>query len=131
MFVNNNMHLVFHQAPNYLGVRLDRMLNVEQHVEEVTSKVTYRASLVRRLAGTTWRKRLGSPHKPWYSLQLNTVPTSGAEAHMLGRLTSQPTALYEPYMVVSIRPLCLSLMCSPLPPLLTFADHIPGRGRSS
>ena len=53
----NNMRLVFHQVPNYLDVRLDRMLNVEQHVEEVTSKVTSRVLFVRRLAGTTWRKR--------------------------------------------------------------------------
>ena len=57
-------------------------------------------------------KHYGSPHKPWYSLQLNTVPLSGAEAHTWRRLTSQWTALYGPYLVVSSRHLfsspCLS-----------------------
>ena len=50
----DNIRPVFQQAPNYLGVRLDRMLNVKQYVEEMTSKVTSRVSLIRRLAGTTW-----------------------------------------------------------------------------
>ena len=37
-------------------------------------------------------KHYGSPRKPWYSLQLDTAPMSGAEAHMLRRLTSSSTA---------------------------------------
>ena len=41
-------------APNDLGVRLDRVLNFKQHLEEVAGNVTSRASLIRRLAGTTW-----------------------------------------------------------------------------
>ena len=54
VFVDNK-RLVFQQAPKYLGVRLDRMLNFnKQHLEEVTGKVTPRVSLIRRLAGTTW-----------------------------------------------------------------------------
>ena len=53
MFVDNK-RLVFQQAPKYLGVRLDRMLNFKQHIEEVAGKVTSRGSLIRRLAGTTW-----------------------------------------------------------------------------
>ena len=64
--------------------RLDRMLNFKQHLEEVAGKVTSRGSLIRRLAGTTWgasAKHCGSPPTPWYSLQLHTVPLSGAEAH--------------------------------------------------
>ena len=83
VFVDNK-RLVFQQAPKYLGVRLDRMLNFKQHLEEVAGKVTSRVALIRRLAGTTWgasAKHCGSPHKPWYFLQLNTVPLSGAEAH--------------------------------------------------
>ena len=80
----DNKRLVFQQATKYIGVRLDRMLNFKQHLEEVAGKVTSRVSLIRRLAGTTWGtlpKHYGSPHKPWYSLQLNTVPMSGTEAH--------------------------------------------------
>ena len=53
MFVNNK-RLVVQQAPKYLCVRLDRMLNFKQHLEEVAGKVTYRVSLIRRLAGTPW-----------------------------------------------------------------------------
>ena len=39
VFVDNK-RLVFQQAPKYLGVRLDRMLNSKQHLEEVAGKVT-------------------------------------------------------------------------------------------
>ena len=53
VFVDNK-RLVFQQAPKYLGLRLDRMLNIKLHLEEVTGKVTSRVSLIRRLAGTTW-----------------------------------------------------------------------------
>ena len=53
VFVDNN-RMVFQQAPKYLGVRLDRMLNFKQHLEEVAGNVTSRVSLIRRLAGTTW-----------------------------------------------------------------------------
>ena len=45
---------MFQQAPKYLGVRLDRMLNFKQHLEDVAGKVTSRVSLIRCLAGTTW-----------------------------------------------------------------------------
>ena len=53
VFVDNK-RLMFQQAPKYLGVRLDRMLNFKQHIEDVAGKVTSRVSLIRRLAGTTW-----------------------------------------------------------------------------
>ena len=53
VFVDNK-RLVFQQAPKYPGVRLYRMLNFKQHLEEVAGKVTSRVSLIRRLAGTTW-----------------------------------------------------------------------------
>ena len=52
VFVDNK-RLVFRQAPKYFGVRLDRMLNFKQHLEEVAGKVTSRGSIIRRLAGTT------------------------------------------------------------------------------
>ena len=52
VFVDNK-RLVFQQAPNHLDMRLDRMLNFKQHLEEVAGKVTSRVSLIRRLAGTT------------------------------------------------------------------------------
>ena len=58
MFVDNK-RLVFQQAARYLGVggvRLDRMLNFKQQLEEVAGKDTYRVSLIRlRFACTTWR----------------------------------------------------------------------------
>ena len=53
VFVDNK-RLVFQQAPKYLGVRLDRMLNFKQHLEEVAENGTSRVSLIRRLAGTIW-----------------------------------------------------------------------------
>ena len=52
LFVDNK-RLVFQQAPKYLGLRLDRILNFKQQLEEVAGKVTSRVSLIRRLAGTT------------------------------------------------------------------------------
>ena len=53
VFVDNK-RLVWQQAPKYLGVRLDRMLNFKQHLKEVAGNVTSRVALIRRLAGTTW-----------------------------------------------------------------------------
>ena len=53
VFVDNK-RLVCQQAPKYLVVRLDRMLNFKQHLEEVAGKVTSRVALIRRLADTTW-----------------------------------------------------------------------------
>ena len=53
VFVENK-RLVFQQAPKHLGVRLYRVLNFKQHIEEVAGKVTSRVTLIRRLAGTTW-----------------------------------------------------------------------------
>ena len=50
----DNKPLEFHQAPKYLGVRLDRTLSYKQHLEEVRAKVTAKVSLICRLAGTTW-----------------------------------------------------------------------------
>ena len=53
VFVGNTP-LVFQQAPKYLGVRLDQMLNFKQHLEEVLEKVTSRVLHFSRLTGTTW-----------------------------------------------------------------------------
>ena len=53
VFVDDK-RLVCQQAPRYLGVRLDRMMNFKQHLEEVAGKVTPGVALIRRLAGTTW-----------------------------------------------------------------------------
>ena len=53
MFVDNK-RLVFQQAPKHPGVRIDRMLNCKQHLEEVAGKVTSGASIIRRHAGTIW-----------------------------------------------------------------------------
>ena len=50
----DNKRLVFQQAPKYLRVHLDRMLNLKQHLEYMTGKVTSRVSHIRRLAGTNW-----------------------------------------------------------------------------
>ena len=53
LFVDNK-RLVCQRAPKYLGVRLDRMLNFKQRLEEGAGKVTSRVAFIRRLAGTTW-----------------------------------------------------------------------------
>ena len=44
VFVDNK-RLVCQQAPKYLGVRLDRMLNFRQHLDEVAGKVTSRVAI--------------------------------------------------------------------------------------
>ena len=64
-----------------LGVRLDRMLNFKQHLEDVTGKVTSRVSLIRRLAGATWGASAKTLRISTQALHLNTVPLSGAEAY--------------------------------------------------
>ena len=78
VFVDNK-RLVCQQAPMYLGVRLDRMLNFRQHLDEVAGKVTSSVALIRRLAGTNWSgepmpKQNGSPRNAWYSPQVNNLP---------------------------------------------------------
>ena len=76
VFVDNK-RLVFQQAPKYLGVRLDRMLNYKHHLEEVAGEVTPRehSSVVLLVqSGEPLPKHYGSPDKPWYFLRLNTVP---------------------------------------------------------
>ena len=76
VFVDNK-RLVFQQAPKYLGVRLDRMLNCKHHLEEVAGEVTSRehSSVVLLVqSGEPLPKHYGSPDKPWYFLRLNTVP---------------------------------------------------------
>ena len=84
VFVDNK-RLVFQQAPKYLGVRLDRMLNFKQHLEEVAGKVTSRVSLIRRLAGTTWGASAKTLRISTQALVFPaaeyTVPLSGVEAH--------------------------------------------------
>ncbi|KAJ3584496.1 hypothetical protein NHX12_014991 [Muraenolepis orangiensis] len=50
----DNKCLEVQQAPEYLGVCLDRTLSFKQHLEEVKAKVTSRVALIRHLAGTTW-----------------------------------------------------------------------------
>ena len=112
VFLDNN-RLVFEQAPKYLGVRRDRMLNFKQHLEEVAGKVTSRVSLIRRIAGTTWGAsaktlRISTQALVFPAAEFYYVPLSGAEAHTLRRLTSQSTALCGPYLVVSSRLLCFS-----------------------
>ena len=62
---------MFQQAPKYLGVRLDRMLDFKQHIEEVAVNVTSRVSLIRRLAGTTWG---ASVKTLWISMQALVFP---------------------------------------------------------
>ena len=83
VFVDNK-RLVFQQAPKYLGVCLERMLHFKQHLEDVAGKLHLEAhsSVVLLVQpGEPLPKHCGSPHKPWYFLQLNTVPLSGAEAN--------------------------------------------------
>ena len=54
VFVDNK-RLVCQQAPKYLGVRIDRMLNFKQHLEEVAGKVHPEShSSVVLLTSTTW-----------------------------------------------------------------------------
>ena len=50
----NDTTLQFEATPTYLGVKLDRSLTYRQHLKKLTAKVTSRAALIRRLAGTTW-----------------------------------------------------------------------------
>ena len=45
VFVNSKRQ-VFQQAPKFLDVLLDRILNFKQHIEEVAGKVTSRVSLI-------------------------------------------------------------------------------------
>ena len=46
--------LPFERTPKYLGVTLDRTLSYKQHLIDVSSKVTKRCNLLKRLAGNNW-----------------------------------------------------------------------------
>ena len=48
----NGKPLPFSNTPKYLGITLDRSLTYRRHLESLRKKL--RASLIRRLAGTTW-----------------------------------------------------------------------------
>ena len=79
---DDNKSLVFQQAPKYLGVRLDRMLNIKQHIEKVAGKVTSRGPLIRRLAGTT---RGASAKTLRISTQALVFPAAEYCAHVWSR----------------------------------------------
>ena len=40
--------------PSYLGVRLDPRLSLKAHFEDITSKVSKRLNLLKRLASSNW-----------------------------------------------------------------------------
>ena len=50
----NNEPLTKEDNPTYLGVTLDRQLNLKAHVENVEKKASKRLNLIKRLASTTW-----------------------------------------------------------------------------
>jgi len=50
----NGEKLRFERNPVYLGVTLDRTLSFNQHLTNVSSKITKRCNLLRRLAGNRW-----------------------------------------------------------------------------
>ena len=78
--------LVFQQAPKCIAVRLDRILNFKQHLEEVATKVTSRASLIRRSYGTTWetsaKTRRISPQALVLSAAEYCAPLWGRSPHV-------------------------------------------------
>ena len=50
----NGKDLSFCPEPKYLGVVLDRSLTFRQHLESLRKKLTSRAALLKRLAGSSW-----------------------------------------------------------------------------
>ena len=46
--------LKFEPTPKYLGVRLDRSLTFNKHINELKCKVSARIALLKRLASTNW-----------------------------------------------------------------------------
>ena len=50
----NNETLPLCSEPKYLGVTLDRSLTYPRHLESLRKKLTSRAALLRRLAGSCW-----------------------------------------------------------------------------
>ena len=53
----NNTSLPTEQSPTYLGVTLDRSLTFKPHLTNSSSKLKKRASIIKKLAGTTWGAR--------------------------------------------------------------------------
>ena len=112
VFVDNK-RLVFQQAPKYLGVRLDRMLTSSNTLKtwQESLHLESRSSVVLLVQpGEPLSKHYGSPCKPWYSPQLNSVPMYGAEAHSRRTLTSQSTSLYDPIWLCEADT-CVSAPC--------------------
>ena len=52
--VLDNKKLPREEQPTYLGVTLDRQLNLKKHVENIRNKALKRLQLLKRLTGTTW-----------------------------------------------------------------------------
>ena len=50
----NDIQLEKDENPTYLGVTLDRQLNLNKHVENTRKKATKRLNLIKQLASTTW-----------------------------------------------------------------------------
>ena len=74
MFVDMpNKRLVFQQAPKYLGVCLDRMLNFRQRLDKWQARLQPAHSSVVLLVqpGEPLPKHHGPLRRPWYYLQLN------------------------------------------------------------
>ena len=46
--------LQFERTPKYLGITLNRTLSYKQHLTDVSSKVTKRCNLLKRLASNHW-----------------------------------------------------------------------------
>jgi hypothetical protein len=41
-------------VPKYLGIKLDRILTYNQHLEDVKNKLKTRNNIINKLAGTSW-----------------------------------------------------------------------------
>jgi len=46
--------LTHNEFPKYLGVTLDRSLSYRAHIKKTAAKVSARANIVQKLAGTSW-----------------------------------------------------------------------------
>ena len=106
VFVDNK-RLVCQQAPKYLGVRLDRMVNFKQHLEEVAGKGrTHPSSCWYNLGASAKTLRISTQALVFLAAEY-CAPIWSRSRH-LKKLTSQSTALCRPCLVVSSRHLCYS-----------------------
>ena len=71
-------HIPFNASPKFLGVHMDRTLSFQQHVTEVTKKVSERCKILASLAGKQWGWRKENLRRVYIATQRSVLDYAAA-----------------------------------------------------